>query len=593
MLSVKEMILKLALPCAVVLSACGGGTPIIDDEMPALGAATSSSVPTADTNESPVVAGNFQLQESTNSSGSNYIDTAPVFEPEIQMEQETSVTAAQLQGPTTGVGSDKIETAIGSEPKEQLEQLPDVTDDTAVSSGSQLPITSASVGSEEQDVASESPATQEGNSPALQESAGASTPASAQNISVETAEPELTEPDISSSASTQSLSGQCLDVLNEPKSYGEVTNSTWRSWTSPLNFHYSESPQYLRVVDGLDVPYVQQKFVPAGNGSARVLANAYLPSERTYRLTQSVFFESGFDWGGTEEGGKLGFGFSGGSAPSGGLLQTDGFSARFMWRGNKDGTAKLVLYSYAADRSQNLPYGDDYPLSGFDVPIGEWIDLTMEVTVNSTTSASDGSVRVWANGVLHLERDNIQWQSTGSDPAVQALSYASFYGGNSSAWAPGQTTYARFKNVCWAPVTEGNSAIDPYDTNDINAARLDGQSLDKQIYSDYIESELLTFSPRGKLLSVYRQLELLLPTENYHLDVGLSSILVAISEALVADNWIDNYTLHANGVAQSEIVKAQGLLTMLTDRENYGEFITSQLFQAQDTLGEAFSEYSD
>ena len=390
------------------------------------------------------------------------------------------------------------------------------------------------------------------------------------------------------------LNGQCLRFQNEPLSFGEVTNSTWRSWVSPLNFSYSENPQFLQAIDNSDGSSIRQKFEPASNGSARVLASAYLPSERTYRLTQSVFLEPDFDWGGTEEGGKLGFGFSGGSAPSGGLLQTDGFSARFMWRGNKDGTANLVLYSYAADRTQNLPYGDDYPLSGFDVPTGQWIDLTMEVTVNSTSSASDGSVRVWADGVLRLQRDNIQWQSTGSDPAVQALSYASFYGGNSSAWSPGQTTYVQFKNVCWAPVTDGTSAIDPYETNDINAARLDGQTLDKQIYSDFVESQQLTLlSPRGKLLGVYRQLELLLPTENFDLDVGLSNTLVSISEALVASNWIDNYTLRDNSVFRSEIVKAQDFLSMLSEQASYSDFITSQLRDAQETLRESLSEFSE
>ena len=48
------------------------------------------------------------------------------------------------------------------------------------------------------------------------------------------------------------------------------------------------------------------------------LGAPYLPAARRYRLIQSVYLKPDFESGGKNEGGKPGFRFGGGSAPSGG-----------------------------------------------------------------------------------------------------------------------------------------------------------------------------------------------------------------------------------------------------------------------------------
>ena len=59
----------------------------------------------------------------------------------------------------------------------------------------------------------------------------------------------------------------------------------------------------------------------------------WLPAAQQYRLIQSVYLKPDFELGGKNEGGKPGFGFDGGSVPSGGVVATEGFTARSAYVG--------------------------------------------------------------------------------------------------------------------------------------------------------------------------------------------------------------------------------------------------------------------
>ena len=106
------------------------------------------------------------------------------------------------------------------------------------------------------------------------------------------------------------------------------------------------------------------------------------------------------------------------------------------------------MYLYSADRSLNLPYGDLIEIPNFIIPVGEWFDMTIRLTVNSEHSLADGSISVHVNDKLLLERENIQWQSAGDKPVINRLIFSSFHGGNSTAWSPSKIVYARFANAC-------------------------------------------------------------------------------------------------------------------------------------------------
>ena len=254
---------------------------------------------------------------------------------------------------------------------------------------------------------------------------------------------------------------QCLNLQSHAVLAGAVSNDDWQHWLGKPKLKTIGGTEFLESGQQDDDYFLRQTLIPSEKGSPRVSISANLKPRRTYRISQRIFLEPGFDWGRKNQGGKIGFGFGGGSTPTGGKVQPDGFTARFMWRGNGDDTARIAVYSYAADRTQNLPYGDDHPLNGFDVPIGEWFTLMMEVTTNSAVDTADGSLKAWANGQQLVELDNILWQSEGDKPAIQKLLYSTFYGGASIDWAPLQPTFIRFADVCWAPVVEGYSAITP------------------------------------------------------------------------------------------------------------------------------------
>ena len=53
------------------------------------------------------------------------------------------------------------------------------------------------------------------------------------------------------------------------------------------------------------------------------------------------------------------------------------------------------------------------------------------------------------------------WQLAGDKPSIDSLFYMGFYGGHGTQWSPQFTTSMKVGSVCWAPVVDGYSGIDP------------------------------------------------------------------------------------------------------------------------------------
>lgn len=245
----------------------------------------------------------------------------------------------------------------------------------------------------------------------------------------------------------------CLELPFERLNFGSIGHTNWKQWIPDTQYSVGADSLAVEFMDdGKRALRVQLN--PTDEGSNHVQAGSKIAPNQTYRLKQSVYLETGWDWGGKNKGGKLGFGLGGGSTPTGGLVKNDGFTVRFSWRGNRDGSARITAYSYAADRTLNLPFGDELILDGFNPPINKWFDLMMEVRTNSSSDVSDGTLKAWANDRLLLEKYNIRWQSAGSKPLIDKLLFTTFYGGNGPTWAPERTTYVRFSDVCWSMVAD-------------------------------------------------------------------------------------------------------------------------------------------
>lgn len=241
---------------------------------------------------------------------------------------------------------------------------------------------------------------------------------------------------------------ECVALPNQSIAFNQVDSETVKDWIPSLQ--YVINPEHLSINSaGSGDTSMRQRFVPSAEGSIRISAAAHLEPATTYELRQQILFEQGFDWGGVFETGKIGFGLGGGTSPSGGELQTDGFTVRLIWQGNNDGAAKLGAYVYSADRTQNIPYGDVFLIENFDIPTGEWLEITLAVTTNSSLSVADGTLTIGVNDEFSLVRDNILWQSTGEPPQIEKLTLASFYGGNTDEWSPDRVTYAQIRDVCY------------------------------------------------------------------------------------------------------------------------------------------------
>ena len=256
------------------------------------------------------------------------------------------------------------------------------------------------------------------------------------------------------SAVTQKLSNRlgisgkhmCFYLPNDSTAFEEIDLEQLQAWNKSVR--YAINPNNLSVASAAEGSALRQRFNPSEDGSERVVINDALEERGTYELRQRIFFEEGFEWGGDAKSGKFGFSLGGGSAPTGGSTDKDGSTARLAWIGHEDATTSAALYLYSADRSLNLPYGDLIEIPNFIIPVGEWFDMTIRLTVNSEHSLADGSISVHVNDKLLLERENIQWQSAGDKPVINRLIFSSFHGGNSTAWSPSKIVYARFANAC-------------------------------------------------------------------------------------------------------------------------------------------------
>lgn len=178
-------------------------------------------------------------------------------------------------------------------------------------------------------------------------------------------------------------------------------------------------------------------------------ASFAVPDSRTYWVSQWLRFDSDFSWGGTKQGGKVGFGLVGGAGCSGGqtCTGTNGFSSRVIWRSG----GGAALYLYHMDKPDT--YGQELPLktpSGANIvfPKGEWFNLIIRVTTNTVTNGvanADGETQVWYNGQSALYRSGLRFVTNADQVDTAVLS--TFPGGAEPAYGPLHDSYLWIDDV--------------------------------------------------------------------------------------------------------------------------------------------------
>ena len=230
---------------------------------------------------------------------------------------------------------------------------------------------------------------------------------------------------------------------------GSWTAGTWSTITQGLEQTYTPTNmQLLSLVDDGGKCKIRQSHPPTSSGSPNVIGPFEIPPRQAIRVKQTIELMPGWSYGTTTFGGKLGQGVGGGTRRAGGQAAPDGFTMRPGWRAFGGNPSEMIMYSYAWSdtQMQGNGFGRENP-TGFIPQIGVPFEYEYELVMNSP-GASDGSYRVWIDGVLRIDEQNVQFMATGT-PQIDWLVWSQKHGGNTPSRAPTQTSFTQTCNISW------------------------------------------------------------------------------------------------------------------------------------------------
>lgn len=165
-------------------------------------------------------------------------------------------------------------------------------------------------------------------------------------------------------------------------------------------------------------------------GSERIVKHVVLPEPGLeFSLNYDVEFEQDFQF---VRGGKL-LGLGPKKHITGGRsIVPEGWSARVMFK--EEGGIKL--YSYHQDmKGQYGERGDIQQPFRFEKE--RVYSVSLHVRVNDPATASNGFSRLYVDGVLIEQHENMRLRGTeGDDTRINKFMFSSFHGGHEPDWAP-------------------------------------------------------------------------------------------------------------------------------------------------------------
>jgi hypothetical protein len=209
-------------------------------------------------------------------------------------------------------------------------------------------------------------------------------------------------------------------------------------WPTLLWFDQPSDVYIREIPAGSGQKWLEPRFKAGtyGGGAHGCKFAAELAPSTNYTVEYAVYFPA--DWEFSQNnapphgGGKLP-GLSGGSHPSGGLGKPDGMSARPMWRRDKRFSSEvqnyLELYLYWPKQSEK--YGDRF----FVQKVEAGHKYLIKLQVDLGTPDTDGTIRMWIDGALRLEK-KFRLLQPGQDWKLTQYMHNVFYGGNDATWAP-------------------------------------------------------------------------------------------------------------------------------------------------------------
>lgn len=177
----------------------------------------------------------------------------------------------------------------------------------------------------------------------------------------------------------------------------------------------------------LRVTFTGNEFGPA-NGGVQFKVPLGDSHDELY-LYYRVRFAPGFQW---VKGGKLP-GLVGGTAPTGCVDDTAGFSARMMWQT----AGGIIQYMYFPEKTQAC--GDAFGYMSGGAPAhfepGTWHTVEHRLVMN-TPGAHDGVLQAWFDGEPALDEQAFLYRLDGATFGIDALYFSTFFGGGDQSYAP-------------------------------------------------------------------------------------------------------------------------------------------------------------
>ena len=172
-------------------------------------------------------------------------------------------------------------------------------------------------------------------------------------------------------------------------------------------------------------------------------------------MSYYVKFDENFRFDLKKNGGKV-LGLAGGDGVGGGKPATgfNGWSSRLVW--NNGGLPRQYVYHV----NQPTSYGDSTNYQGVTFKPGVWHKIETRIVMN-TPGESNGIIQGSFDGVLVLDRRDYNFRNTDAF-AIDKLFFKTFFGGNTTDWAPLEDTFITFDEVV---VKTGPSSSDPTDSN--------------------------------------------------------------------------------------------------------------------------------
>lgn len=194
---------------------------------------------------------------------------------------------------------------------------------------------------------------------------------------------------------------------------------------------------------------------------------------RGAKMSYEVFFEPGWCWGQTSQGGKLpGFEFAspGASGGTGGKWSPNAGSCRPMW--GKDGALNLYVYYNKTSNTDESRRNFAEQAPGFEsiasvsgtagqrlwekgdpfskkLEVGKWHTIGVEMVLN-TPGQHDGVAALSIDGETN-RYDKMFWRST-ADQVVDTLAFSVWHGGSSSGWGCPTDVFVKFRNFTFSTV---------------------------------------------------------------------------------------------------------------------------------------------